>query len=835
MEGLPHSNSCAWWRAYPFSFPAASFLPPCHPFSPLSVDFPSLQEIQFWRTFWPPSLQLFNLYGTTECSCWATINRIAWKEEEGSLTPNILASIGTPLEGTEIEIQAASEADGDGEGELWIGGERRICLIGDEIAGPRLRPTGDLVKKEGNLVRIIGRKDNQVKLQGKRCQLDDLERRTLQLPGITFAKFCPPSPLSNDDMCCFVLLKPRSKPSPSNSFCFVFVLCVCVCYFCFCFFTLAVTFFFFFFFHSAAAIWVHMRQHIPAFALPGAIYDIGSSLPVTPNGKVDTVALLEHHRNHDILREVFLPSARLLTSLPDCLDAVISLTSKILALDPTTVHGSDLLLSLGGTSLEAARLAHLLLENHPTPKRALPSAREIMVPALLNSSLENCGRTLFDLLRESGNALVHSRPSVEPETPRQLGLKKLKVTPPQVSPTFHPAGVSIRRATSISWDYHPPAAANASLTVTWKVFTGKCIDASPLVVLPPLPLTPPDTPRDAVVIIGSHSGLVKCVSVSLGEEIWTSKLGGRVESSCALSACGNYVAVGCYDSRLYTLAFKTGEIVWTFEAGAEIKSSPCVSGTQGDVIFGCHDGCVYCVNILSKSLVWAAKTNAEIVFSSPARGLASDSVFVGTLGGELLSISTGQAGSESPHRSRWAVALGKPVFSSPAVWRCPTRETDVVCVGCVDGTLSCVTGEGSPLWKAGTERPIFSSPCGNSVHRMVVVGSHDEHLYCLSQETGEVRWRHSLGSPVYSSPFVVTIPNSSPEDVSSSSAGGLVVVASTKGLLCVVDLLTGTRLCSISLPGEVFSSPICLPTESACLISIGCRDNYLYCLRLAWE
>ena len=338
--------------------------------------------------------------------------------------------------------------------------------------------------------------------------------------------------------------------------------------------------------------------------------------------------------------------------------------------------------------------------------------------------------------------------------------------------------------------------------------------------------TSPEAAVEGRVVVGSHSGLIVCVDLSTGAEVWAVQLGGRVESSCARSACGHFVVVGCYDSNLYTLDLNTGAIVWTFGAGAEIKSSPCISGSLGDVIFGCHDGCVYCVNILSQSLVWSRKTTAEIIFSSPAASAETKSACVGTLGGDLLSISTE---STNQGQLRWTTSLGKPLFSSPAVWKPSTLESpEMVYIGCVDGSVSCFdNGSGQQQWKVFTTKPVFSSPCVETTTGRILIGSHDGCVYCLHPQTGSILWRSSLGSPVYSSPFVVTFPL-----IAHGETGGVVFVANTKGLVCALDFVSGRLLASVLLPGEVFSSPVCYPvSDGGCLVLIGCRDNFLYCLK----
>ena len=55
--------------------------------------------------------------------------------------------------------------------------------------------------------------------------------------------------------------------------------------------------------------------------------------------------------------------------------------------------------------------------------------------------------------------------------------------------------------------------------------------------------TLPDESRDFVVI-GSHAHRLAAIDVNTGDAFWDIELADRIESSAAMSACGNYVIVG---------------------------------------------------------------------------------------------------------------------------------------------------------------------------------------------------------------------------------------------------------------------------------------------------
>jgi acyl-CoA synthetase len=74
--------------------------------------------------------------------------------------------------------------------------------------------------------------------------------------------------------------------------------------------------------------------------------------------------------------------------------------------------------------------------------------------------------------------------------------------------------------------------------VRWKSDTGKCVDASPLVVIPAV------NKSSITVYIGSHSHRMKAIDLYSGKVKWEQILGDRIESSACLSKCGNFIVVG---------------------------------------------------------------------------------------------------------------------------------------------------------------------------------------------------------------------------------------------------------------------------------------------------
>lgn len=76
-----------------------------------------------------------------------------------------------------------------------------------------------------------------------------------------------------------------------------------------------------------------------------------------------------------------------------------------------------------------------------------------------------------------------------------------------------------------------------SLRVRWSSDTGRCVDASPVLLVESIS-------GAATVFIGSHSHRMQALDLGSGELRWERVLGERLESSAAISACGTLVVVG---------------------------------------------------------------------------------------------------------------------------------------------------------------------------------------------------------------------------------------------------------------------------------------------------
>ncbi|HUS24724.1 MAG TPA: non-ribosomal peptide synthetase [Candidatus Binatia bacterium] len=211
-----------------------------------------------------PHLSLVNGYGPTEnttFSCCHTVQR--------GRDPSLALPIGRPIRGTFVHVldeglQPATE------GELFVGGEglalgylRRPELNAQrfvEIGGQRLYRTGDRVRwnAQGEL-EFLGRTDRQVKISGKRVELDGVEA-ALRATGLVAeaAAIAVGDDASRRSLWAFVAPKPGA------------VL-------------------------DLAALRAALARELPDYMRPSQVESL-AALPLNANGKVDRGALTERVR-----------------------------------------------------------------------------------------------------------------------------------------------------------------------------------------------------------------------------------------------------------------------------------------------------------------------------------------------------------------------------------------------------------------------------------------------------------------------------------------------------------------------------------------------------------
>ncbi|XP_051026230.1 beta-alanine-activating enzyme [Acomys russatus] len=771
--------------------------------------FPSLSILRSWRGKGNRT-QIFNIYGITEVSSWATFYRIPEEILNSTVKHDCTVQLGSPLLGTVVEVR---DADGspvhEGTGQVFLGGENRVCFLDDDMTVPpgTMRATGDIVTVKDGEMFFLGRKDSQIKRHGKRLNIEFVQQVAEDLPQV---ETCAVTWYNQEKLVLFVVV---SKAGSVKD-----------------------------------CIFKELRKHLPTHALPDDVVLI-DSLPFTCHGKIDVSELNKRYLDYINSQPRNKPHGKeeLWEKLQYLWKSVLSLPE-----DPEgtlKVPDNSTFLDSGGDSLKSTWLLNEIEKLTGTP---LPGLLEVILSSSLLDVYSLLIQTVFAQEdpkvsrsyatkrklsdtdpEEAGGKPAHLPPALpskrDSETNAVLALSRGSqalslgtgrlLTKSGHCPSVCPLDLIPQMNTQILRSIRPPVpderlekppvsqerspgagAERMVLRERWRSDTGKCVDASPLLVIAAVDKS------STTMYVGSHSHRVQAVDLYSGKMRWEQLLGDRIESSACVSKCGNFIVVGCYNGLVYVLKSNSGEKYWTFTTEDAVKSSPALDPTTGLIYVGSHDQHAYALDIYEKTCVWKLNCGGTL-FSSPCLSLEPHHLYCATLGGLLLAINPATGSIV------WKHSCGKPLFSSP---RCCQRY---ICIGCVDGGLLCFTHSGEQVWCFSAGGPIFSSPCISASEQEVFFGSHDCFLYCCSAE-GHLRWKFETTARVYATPFAFCDHGRSNET--------LLAAASTDGKLWVLECQSGELRSVCELPGEVFSSPVVWES----MLVIGCRNNYIYCLDL---
>jgi amino acid adenylation domain-containing protein len=260
-----------------------------------------------------PGLRLVNGYGPTEATITATLHLLGDVKEPDRRTP-----IGRPVRGSEIELlDDRLEPIPHGElGEIVVFG---ACLARgyhglagggfQNVLGRRAYRTGDYARllPEG-VLEFAGRRDGQVKINGFRVEIGEVEAALAGTPGVRRG-----------------LAFVTDDPGTHRLIAAVEGIGV-----------------------SGASVVAHLAARLPAYMVPSRVVVV-PAFPLTPNGKVDTAALLAADRRRSAEAPPFVPLAT------DDQRRVAEAWADVLGV--AEVGLDDDFHRLGGTSLDAVRIA----------------------------------------------------------------------------------------------------------------------------------------------------------------------------------------------------------------------------------------------------------------------------------------------------------------------------------------------------------------------------------------------------------------------------------------------------------------------------------------------
>lgn len=320
-----------------------------------------------------PAVELFNEYGPTEATVWSTV----WKADNDRPPADGPVPIGRPVAGARISIidpTGKSVPDGSA-GELCLGGPTlargyvgRPALTARSFEADPNGPPGSRRYRTGDRVRFrpdgelefLGRLDRQLKIRGYRVEPAEIEDAILSLPGVRQAVVATERRQARTMLIAFIL-------------------------------------------GDADVDFVrdHLFEKLPNYLMPADIAKV-AEFPLTPNGKIDTEALIDARAREFAAAETEPPASALE-------QAVTTAWCEILGLPrvPRTQSFFEL-----GSSLEAIKVSLRLSEMFQTEIPMLWIYEAATVELLATWLLENvdgAGRRVADMERTATETAGRSK------------------------------------------------------------------------------------------------------------------------------------------------------------------------------------------------------------------------------------------------------------------------------------------------------------------------------------------------------------------------------------------------------------------------------------------
>lgn len=356
--------------------------------------------------------QLLNMYGPTETTVWSTVCEI---KEIGDLVP-----LGEPIANTQLVVRNAAGMACPAlvPGELLIGGDgvTRGYLGRPELTaerfiddplhpGQRLYRTGDLVRwqPDGRL-EFLGRTDHQVKLRGHRIELGEIESQLLAQAGVAqavvLARTDPNDLAAGPRLQAYVLAKSGERV-------------------------------------EAEALRQALAAELPAIMVPSSV-QVMAAFPLTPNGKVDRLALPDPRAPIVLTTDAVAAPA----SAPEgeLEQTIAALWREVLGLAQVGVN--DNFFDLGGHSLLVVQVQRRLGESSELQGQEVSITDMFRFPTIRSLAKHLAGHTVSTAVND-GQSRAQAR--------RQLRMRPGSATGnrgpvPPASPVSSPASSSTPRS-----------------------------------------------------------------------------------------------------------------------------------------------------------------------------------------------------------------------------------------------------------------------------------------------------------------------------------------------------------------------------------------------------
>ncbi|XP_058819712.1 beta-alanine-activating enzyme-like [Topomyia yanbarensis] len=659
------------------------------------------------KTFEQSSVHVYNIYGITEISCWATIEKVipGMADREVSLGSPLDRSIELQLrhvDGGKIVDLTEERRTYPVRGQLFIGSRTRKCVVNDEhleaVLGSEdicYRSTGDLVElRQDGKYYYLGRCDDMIKRFGTRVSLVPLEQMADQCDGIIKS--------------CAVFDGIRHK--------------------------LAL----FYRAHDESVNEQSMRQKFKVLlsneTIPDDIIKI-DSFPLSNHGKIDRKMLLKQYQERSV--QTFSKDSGIRHLFNEQIFKILGISLE--KLDQPKRSKPDVrssFLDAGGTSIQAVQLTTFLQDCSTCP-----------IPNLIGLLLDKAVplTEVGSYMDETNQSSTTTPAAIKPETlgnrteiciQTKFDMNKCIDASPT---TFHSEG---HNRTFLAVGSH-----------SHKIIV---VDTQMNQIVSELTL--PDRVESAVNyledqqhgLVGCYDGFLYCFDIWTSTIRWKFDSGGMIKGKALIS--GPLIVFGCYadEHNLFALELK-GTLAWKLKLGSKgILSSP-LAFYNGMAFVATLDGTCSCFVLQDGTQCWCRKLNSP-VFADSVYIEHFRVVLVAEVQGVLHCLSS-KCGTEL-----WSVSTEGNIFSTPIVL--PRHEDSVaILLGCHDKHLYCFnytinSESATPSWKIRLQSPIYAGSTRLDTD-LIVVCSTTGYVNLISLAAVQVISVIKTSGEIFSTPVAI--------------------------------------------------------------------------------
>ncbi|XP_055541674.1 beta-alanine-activating enzyme isoform X2 [Wyeomyia smithii] len=649
------------------------------------------------------STNVYNIYGITEISCWALIEKV---NAENVASKQV--SLGSPLDQTIVlqlrdidsnEVLDLHQTPFPIRGQLFVGSRTRKCLVNGELAkeillseGVCYRDTGDVVElRSDEKFYYSERCDQVIKRFGVRASLAHLEL------------ICDRNQSISKSFAVFDAFHQRI-----------------------------------FLFYTACGetdgkdIEMQLRAAFRSDETPDEFIAV-NSFPLSAHGKIDKKALLNHHRinNWAVSTSVNLDIGQFFT---DQMNKLLGIPFEEKCQPKRRKLDSDLsFFDIGGTSIQAVQLITSMQEQFTAPISNL-------INLLLDKTVSL--RQIYSYLQTVKLSNI-SEPSCEKLKAMDNGLcakacfnmnRCIDATPS----VFYS---KIRDKTVLAVGSHSHKVividANQDNSMVSQLELPNRVESSVTFLS-----------NQEFGLIGCYDGFLYCFDLWNGEVRWKFNSNGMIKCKALVIGCS--IIFGNYSNEQNLFALNlSGSLVWNLRLGTKgILSSPISLNNQLAFV-ATLDGTCSCFRVDDGAEMWTKKLQSAIFANSV---FLSDEqiILVAEVQGSLHCFSS-QSGIEF-----WRISTVGNIFSTPLIQRC--LDSNKVLLGCHDEHLYCFEYNSKRVvalkWKLKLQSPIYAGPVALD-NEYVIACSTSGYINAISTNTVQTNSVVKLNGEIFSTPVVV--------------------------------------------------------------------------------